>query len=177
MCALVSSPWQRQVSGEVQIQPQKGFINQIAMTMAMVGISVSFYSARRMAEKVHLKENAPWTVGQCGPSTGPERWGREMKRTRVGCSAALHHLALQRLAPTQSCHAKMVLWAECLMLLFEKMSVFDGRGWVSGAFCLESETMQSLLNNCWVWNTFIFVLWWRENVSVLWGNGNVNYQY
>ncbi|KAK6327904.1 hypothetical protein J4Q44_G00035500 [Coregonus suidteri] len=43
---------QRQVSGEVQMKPQNGLINQISMMMATVGISVSFYSARQMAERV-----------------------------------------------------------------------------------------------------------------------------
>ncbi|KAJ7991480.1 hypothetical protein DPEC_G00284310 [Dallia pectoralis] len=50
---------QRQVSGEVQLQPQNGFTNQIAMILALVGLSVSFYSARQMAEQVHLKVTSP----------------------------------------------------------------------------------------------------------------------
>ncbi|KAG5264643.1 hypothetical protein AALO_G00256430 [Alosa alosa] len=47
---------QRQVSGEVRMQPQTGPVNHIAMTMATVGLGMSCYSARQMAERVHLKE-------------------------------------------------------------------------------------------------------------------------
>lgn len=49
---------QRQVSGEVQMQPQEGCVNPLAMTMATVGIGLSFYSARQMSERVHLKPRA-----------------------------------------------------------------------------------------------------------------------
>ncbi|XP_071060899.1 putative transmembrane protein ZNF593OS [Pseudochaenichthys georgianus] len=42
---------QRQVSGEVRMQPQSSFINPIAMTMATLGMGVSLYSARQMAER------------------------------------------------------------------------------------------------------------------------------
>lgn len=45
---------QRQMSGEVRMQPQSSFIDPIAMTMATVGIGVSMYSARQMAERVQL---------------------------------------------------------------------------------------------------------------------------
>ncbi|XP_056154003.1 cilia- and flagella-associated protein 69-like [Lampris incognitus] len=48
----------RQVSGEVRMQPQSSFIDPVAMTMATVGMGVSFYSARQMAERVHLKQAA-----------------------------------------------------------------------------------------------------------------------
>lgn len=46
---------QRQMSGEVQIQPQSSLIDPIAMTMAAVGMGMSLYSARRMSERVQLK--------------------------------------------------------------------------------------------------------------------------
>lgn len=46
---------QRQVSGEVRMQPQGSLVDPIAMTMATVGMGVSLYSARQMAERVHLK--------------------------------------------------------------------------------------------------------------------------
>lgn len=46
---------QRQVSGEVQMQPQSSLVNPIAMMMATTGMGVSLYSARQMAERVHLK--------------------------------------------------------------------------------------------------------------------------
>ncbi|CAJ1082978.1 hypothetical protein NQZ68_033557 [Xyrichtys novacula] len=46
---------QRQVSGEVRMQPQSSFIDPIAVTMAALGMGVSLYSARQMADRVHLK--------------------------------------------------------------------------------------------------------------------------
>lgn len=45
---------QRQVSGEVRVQPQSSLIGPIAMTMATVGMGVSLYSAKQMAERVKL---------------------------------------------------------------------------------------------------------------------------
>lgn len=42
---------QRQVSGEVRLQPQSGLLDPIAMTMAAVGLGVSVYSTRQMAFK------------------------------------------------------------------------------------------------------------------------------
>ncbi|KAL6099405.1 uncharacterized protein ACO6RY_01234 [Pungitius sinensis] len=51
---------QRQVSGEVRMQPQSNLINPIAMTMAAVGMGVSLYSARQMAERVNRKRPAAW---------------------------------------------------------------------------------------------------------------------
>ncbi|CDQ60726.1 unnamed protein product [Oncorhynchus mykiss] len=44
---------QRQVAGEVQTQPQDRAVNQIAMMLAIMGLSLSYYSAKRMTEKVH----------------------------------------------------------------------------------------------------------------------------
>ena len=64
---------QRQVSGGVQMQPQSSFINPIAMTMATVGIGVSFYSTRQMAERVHLKQQAAW---RDGPLLASRKWWR-----------------------------------------------------------------------------------------------------
>lgn len=55
---------QRQVSGEVRMQPQGSLVDPIAMTMATVGMGVSLYSARQMAERVHLKHLSAW--GQRG---------------------------------------------------------------------------------------------------------------
>uniref|UniRef100_UPI0037E84FF3 putative transmembrane protein ZNF593OS n=1 Tax=Semicossyphus pulcher TaxID=241346 RepID=UPI0037E84FF3 len=46
---------QRQVSGEVRMQPQSSLIDPIAMTMATLGMGVSLYSARQMADRVRLK--------------------------------------------------------------------------------------------------------------------------
>ncbi|TNN44809.1 hypothetical protein EYF80_044994 [Liparis tanakae] len=43
---------QRQVAGEVQTQPQDRAINQIAMMLAIMGLSLSYYSAKQMTEKV-----------------------------------------------------------------------------------------------------------------------------
>lgn len=61
LCVCVCVLWpQRQVSGEVQMQPQTGPVNHIAMTMATLGLGMSCYSARQMAERVHLKEAAAW---------------------------------------------------------------------------------------------------------------------
>ena len=46
---------QRQVSGEVQVQHQTSFVNPVALMMAAVGMGVSLYSSRRLAERVQLK--------------------------------------------------------------------------------------------------------------------------
>ncbi|MCJ8745502.1 hypothetical protein PDJAM_G00130920 [Pangasius djambal] len=43
---------QRQVAGEVQTQPQDRSLNQIAMMLAIMGLSLSYYSAKQMTEKV-----------------------------------------------------------------------------------------------------------------------------
>ncbi|KAL7393463.1 hypothetical protein ABVT39_011257 [Epinephelus coioides] len=43
---------QRQVAGEVQTQPQDRAVNQIAMMLAIMGLSLSYYSAKQMTEKV-----------------------------------------------------------------------------------------------------------------------------
>ncbi|KAM9851649.1 putative transmembrane protein ZNF593OS [Aulostomus maculatus] len=46
---------QRQVAGEVQTQPENRAINQIAMMLAIMGLSLSYYSAKQMTEKVHTQ--------------------------------------------------------------------------------------------------------------------------
>ncbi len=46
---------QRQVAGEVQTQPQDRSVNQIAMMLAIMGLSLSYYSAKQMTEKVHVQ--------------------------------------------------------------------------------------------------------------------------
>ncbi|XP_064866155.1 putative transmembrane protein ZNF593OS [Oncorhynchus nerka] len=43
---------QRQVAGEVQTQPQDRAVNQIALMLAIMGLSLSYYSAKQMTEKV-----------------------------------------------------------------------------------------------------------------------------
>ncbi|CAJ1062760.1 putative transmembrane protein ZNF593OS [Xyrichtys novacula] len=50
---------QRQVAGEVQTQPQDRAVNQIAMMLAIMGLSLSYYSAKQMTEKVHAAQPAP----------------------------------------------------------------------------------------------------------------------
>lgn len=55
---VVFLPPQRQVAGEVQMQPQDRAVNQIAMMLAILGLSLSYYSARQMTEKVQ-REPAP----------------------------------------------------------------------------------------------------------------------
>lgn len=50
---------QRQVAGEVQTQPQDRAVNQIAMMLAIMGLSLSYYSAKQMTEKVNAHP-APW---------------------------------------------------------------------------------------------------------------------
>ncbi|KAI5611974.1 hypothetical protein C0J50_0642 [Silurus asotus] len=42
---------QRQVAGEVQTPPQDRSLNQIAMMLAIMGLSLSYYSAKQMTEK------------------------------------------------------------------------------------------------------------------------------
>lgn len=44
--------FQRQVAGEVQTQPQGSSLNQIAMMLAIMGLSLSYYSAKQMTVKV-----------------------------------------------------------------------------------------------------------------------------
>lgn len=48
---------QRQVAGEVQTQPQDRAVNQIAMMLAIMGLSLSYYSAKQMTEKT---QPMPW---------------------------------------------------------------------------------------------------------------------
>lgn len=48
-------PLQRQVAGEVQAQPQDRALNQIAMMLAIMGLSLSYYSAKQMTEKVQAQ--------------------------------------------------------------------------------------------------------------------------
>lgn len=49
---------QRQVAGEVQTQPHDRTVNQIAMMLAIMGLSLSYYSAKQMTEKVHVRPAA-----------------------------------------------------------------------------------------------------------------------
>ncbi|KAG1942990.1 hypothetical protein F2P79_015316 [Pimephales promelas] len=44
---------QRQVAGEVQAPAHDRSVNQIAMMLAIMGLSMSYYSAKQMTEKVH----------------------------------------------------------------------------------------------------------------------------
>uniref|UniRef100_A0AAV2MAE8 Uncharacterized protein n=1 Tax=Knipowitschia caucasica TaxID=637954 RepID=A0AAV2MAE8_KNICA len=48
---------QRQVAGEIQTQPQDRAVNQIAMMLAIMGLSLSYYSAKQMTEKVHSQQS------------------------------------------------------------------------------------------------------------------------
>lgn len=55
-CSFVCRPLlQRQVAGEVQMQPQDRAVNQIAMMLAIMGLSLSYYSAKQMTEKVQAQ--------------------------------------------------------------------------------------------------------------------------
>lgn len=49
---------QRQVAGEVQAPTHDRSVNQIAMMLAIMGLSLSYYSAKQMTEKVR-HEPAP----------------------------------------------------------------------------------------------------------------------
>ncbi|XP_077077741.1 transmembrane protein ZNF593OS [Siphateles boraxobius] len=49
---------QRQVAGEVQAPAHDRSVNQIAMMLAIMGLSMSYYSAKQMTEKVQ-HEPAP----------------------------------------------------------------------------------------------------------------------
>lgn len=49
---------QRQVAGEVQAPTRDRSVNQIAMMLAIMGLSLSYYSAKQMTEKVR-HEPAP----------------------------------------------------------------------------------------------------------------------
>ncbi|KAJ7985311.1 hypothetical protein DPEC_G00350760 [Dallia pectoralis] len=50
---------QRQVAGEVQTQPHDRAVNQIAMMLAILGLGLSYYSARQMTEKVRRLQTGP----------------------------------------------------------------------------------------------------------------------
>ncbi|CAL8249705.1 unnamed protein product [Boreogadus saida] len=41
---------QRQVAGEVQTKPHDRAVNQIAMMLAIMGLGLSYYSAKQMTE-------------------------------------------------------------------------------------------------------------------------------
>lgn len=43
---------QRQVAGEIQAPAHDRSVNQIAMMLAIMGLSMSYYSAKQMTEKV-----------------------------------------------------------------------------------------------------------------------------
>lgn len=47
---------QRQVAGEIQTQPQDRAVNQIAMMLAIMGLSLSYYSAKQMTDKVQAQQ-------------------------------------------------------------------------------------------------------------------------
>lgn len=59
LCPVCFLSLQRQVAGEVQTQPQDRTVNQIAMMLAIMGLSLSYYSAKQMTEKVQAQP-APW---------------------------------------------------------------------------------------------------------------------
>lgn len=48
-------PLQRQVAGEVQMQPQDRAVNQIALMLAILGLGLSYYSAKQMTDKVQAQ--------------------------------------------------------------------------------------------------------------------------
>ncbi|KAL0984769.1 hypothetical protein UPYG_G00146700 [Umbra pygmaea] len=50
---------QRQVAGEVQTHPHDRAINQIAMMLAIMGLGLSYYSAKQMTEKVRRLQTQP----------------------------------------------------------------------------------------------------------------------
>ena len=50
---------QRQVAGEVQTHPQDRAVNQIALMLAIMGLSLSYYSAKQMTEKVPTLPSVP----------------------------------------------------------------------------------------------------------------------
>lgn len=87
---------QRQVAGEVQTQPQDRAVNQIAMMLAIMGLSLSYYSAKQMTEKVHGQaQPAPWrdTVTQHADNGWANekwrRWRKEAGSTPVSSWTAL----------------------------------------------------------------------------------------
>uniref|UniRef100_A0A6I8N1Y4 ZNF593 opposite strand n=1 Tax=Ornithorhynchus anatinus TaxID=9258 RepID=A0A6I8N1Y4_ORNAN len=42
---------QMQVAGELEAEPRDQMVNHVAALLAVLGLSVSFYSARRLAEQ------------------------------------------------------------------------------------------------------------------------------
>lgn len=60
LLTILFSPFfsQRQVAGEVQAPAHDRSVNQIAMMLAIMGLGMSYYSAKQMTEKVH-HEPAP----------------------------------------------------------------------------------------------------------------------
>lgn len=92
-CPLLSDLWpfspslQRQVAGQVQAQPQDRTVNQIAMMLAIMGLSLSYYSAKQMTEKVNAQP-APWrgsTAGAIRRNNGwtNDKWWRWSEEVEV----------------------------------------------------------------------------------------------
>lgn len=78
---------QRQVAGQVQAQPQDRTVNQIAMMLAIMGLSLSYYSAKQMTEKVNAQP-APWrgsTAGAIRRNNGwtNDKWWRWSEEVEV----------------------------------------------------------------------------------------------
>lgn len=75
-CCFFFSPLQRQVAGEVQMQPQDRAVNQIAMMLAILGLGLSYYSAKQMTENVQVQP-APWrkTCPAGEKQWAMRRWG------------------------------------------------------------------------------------------------------
>lgn len=78
---------QRQVAGQVQAQPQDRTVNQIAMMLAIMGLGLSYYSAKQMTEKVNAQP-APWrgsTAGAIRRNNGwtNDKWWRWSEEVEV----------------------------------------------------------------------------------------------
>lgn len=136
---------QRQVAGQVQAQPQDRTVNQIAMMLAIMGLSLSYYSAKQMTEKVNAQP-APWrgsTAGAIRQNNGWTndkwwRWSEEVEVETQQCfwGPNFSHLTVIITLWISTCKT---FWpgTECFLLfLLPGLSGFIGMGH-SGS-CLDS---------------------------------------
>lgn len=122
-------PLQRQVAGEVQMQPQDRAVNQIAMMLAIMGLSLSYYSAKQMTEKVQVQP-APWRdarVTLIKTEDEPARRGNNVE-TLLSSSRTRQPGPLPSLSP----------WPEAprLIGLSFLLHFLLSRPWWGGLFCV-----------------------------------------
>lgn len=126
---------QRQVAGQVQAQPQDRTVNQIAMMLAIMGLSLSYYSAKQMTEKVNAQP-APWRGSTAGAIRRNNGWTELF-------SPHSHNHTLNFWDPSLTTCKTFWPGTECFLLfLLPGLSGFIGMGH-SGS-CLDSFLLTGL---------------------------------